>query len=148
MRRDRESFVDVVRDQHERRARRAKQCSISVNAAPPAASSPVYGSSSSTTRRLVDDRRARSRRAAASRGSTTGRGVSARSAMRMRSSASYRRRLRVRHAVEPRGELHVLTGRERAVEHALMRDQSDLLARRRVIPHRAAVDRDRSLASA
>src|SRR6185437_2375491 len=55
-----------------------------------------------------------------------------------------RRVAHVRHAVEPRRELHVLARRERAVEHALVRDEPDQRARLRVVAQRPAGDRHRS----
>ena len=51
-------------------------------------------------------------------------GVSARSATRIWPSARRAAPRGIAHAVQPRGELHVLARRERAVEHARVRDRA------------------------
>ena len=120
MRGDREPFVDVVRDEHQRRTvRREAAVSMSVSAAPPAASRPVYGSSSNTTvgswtiARAIDTR-CWSPRLSARTGAS--RPVGDADSL----ERAHRRGARIGHAIQPRRELDVLARRERAIEHALM----------------------------
>ena len=125
VRREREPFAEVVRDEHERRAARLERLEARRSARP------------------HRPRRARctARRAARLAGSCTiaraietrcciprlsdRTGECARSSSRIRSSARIAASRGRCHAVQPRRELDVLERGERRVQHALMRDQAD-----------------------